>query len=185
MLAATCTAAQAKIFGVGVKAGLEVPSISTEDVVGTANDASTGFHVGLLAMLNIPVIGLGVQPEVLYVNRGVTLSETTERVSYIDVPLNITWGIDVMLVRPFIAVTPFISYCLNDVKATYMDAASALSTTATLDKLDYGIGVGAGIDILGTLQVMGRYNWGLNDLGGGKAFSYKMSSFTLSLGYLF
>ncbi|MDR0419131.1 MAG: PorT family protein, partial [Prevotellaceae bacterium] len=101
--------AQAKLFGFGIKAGLEIPDISTEDVVGSVK-GYTGFHAGFLAQVNVPIIGLGIQPEVLYVNRGLKYANDEQRINNIDVPVNITWGIDLKVVRPFIAVTPFVSY---------------------------------------------------------------------------
>ncbi len=177
-------AAQAKIFAFGVKAGLELPSINTSDLKGSV-EGSTGFHAGLLAQINIPIIGIGVQPELLYAYRGAKVTDesgntSNENVSYIDVPLNITWGIDLKIVRPFVAVTPYISCALNDVKVAAQDGSSS----EAIDKFNYGIGLGGGIELFQKLQFMARYNWGLNDLGSGGSV-YKVNGVTLSLGYLF
>ena len=175
------SAAQAKILTFGVKAGLEMPSIETQNPV----KGSTGFHAGVLAQFNLPIVGLGLQPEVLFARRGVdVLDGPTVRnkgVSYIDIPVNVTWGIDLKIVRPFLAVTPYVSYALTDVK-TWVHNNDALAPK-DVDNLNYGVGLGAGVELFKKLQVMGRHNFGLRNLVGDG--SYKMRGFTVSVGYLF
>lgn len=184
LMAVACASAQAKIFAFGVKAGLEMPSLKTENLSGSAK-ASTGFHAGILAQFNIPIVGIGVQPEVLYAYRGEKVfdgqSEKNKGVSFIDIPLNVTWGIDLKVIRPFVAVTPYISYAFSDVK-TWV-ANNDPSAFQKVDNLNYGIGVGAGIELFQKLQVMGRYSWGLKNLVSDG--SYKKRDFSLSLGWLF
>ncbi|MDR2937754.1 MAG: PorT family protein [Prevotellaceae bacterium] len=199
-LVAACATAQAKMFAFGVKAGLEVPNIKTDDALSALGSikGSTGFHAGVLAQVNIPIIGLGIQPEVLYVHRGVNVFDENsvskkEGVSYLDVPLNITWGIDLKLVRPFLAVTPYISYAFNDVKTWVSDVDVNnvdISAFQNVDNFDYGIGFGLGVELFQHLQVMGRYSIGLKNLMDGVKLTnmnpnFKMRGFTLSVGYLF
>ncbi|MDR0711754.1 MAG: PorT family protein [Prevotellaceae bacterium] len=191
--------AQAKMLAFGVKGGINMPSIEFETKLTTLAKPELGFHAGFFGQLNIPIIGLGIQPELLYLNQPVVYisdldaesgwKNATKRISYLEVPLNITWGIDLKVVRPFIAVTPYLRYAFNDVK-TYADeaVAKALETNEApnmeeLNHFDYGIGVGAGIDLFSKLQLMGRYSWGLSNLV--KDGDYKVRSFTVSLGYIF
>jgi len=180
-LVGVCAAAQAKTFAYGVKAGLEMPSINADNPAGSAK-SSTGFHAGLFAQVNVPVLGVGVQPEVLYARRGVPVFGSTEAkgVSYIDVPVNITWGIDVKLVRPFLAVTPYLSYRLDDLN--WEPKVTAPTEPTKVENLDYGVGFGAGIELLQRLQLMGRYNVGVKNLVSDG--SYKMRGFSLSLGVI-
>ncbi|MDR1343393.1 MAG: PorT family protein [Prevotellaceae bacterium] len=188
-LVGTCTAAQAKTLAFGVKAGINAPHLETN--LADVKDASgLGFHAGLFGQVNIPIIGLGIQPEVLYLNQSISyINESNESASksasYIDIPINITWGIDVKIARPFIALTPYLRYSLSDVTTFVRNAAAAVAppTKQEMNKFDYGIGVGAGIDLFSKLQLMGRYSWGLNDLV--KDHSYKVQGFTVSLGYIF
>ncbi|MDR1022239.1 MAG: PorT family protein [Prevotellaceae bacterium] len=179
------TATQAKMFAFGVKAGVNVPRLKTslEDV---KDVSGLGLHAGLFGQVNIPVIGLGIQPEVLYLNQPVSYinanrESDSKNASYIDIPINVTWGIAVKVVRPFIALTPYLRYSLSDVTTWVHNAA--LPAKQEMDKFDYGIGVGAGIDLFSKFQLMGRYSWGLNDLV--KDRSYKVQGFTVSLGYIF
>ncbi|MDR3366286.1 MAG: PorT family protein [Prevotellaceae bacterium] len=192
--------AQAKTIAFGAKGGINMPQfdIST-DLKGLESNPDLGFHFGFFGQVNIPVIGLGIQPELLYLNQPISYFDYAEddkaskpaskRASYLEVPINITWGIDLKVVRPFIAVTPYLRYAFSDVE-TYADKvvqeavkAGKVPEPEYMSSFDYGIGVGAGIDLFSKVQLMGRYSWGLSDLV--KTGNYKVKSITVSLGYIF
>jgi hypothetical protein len=188
--------AQAKVLAFGIKGGISMPSIEFKTELTELAKPDLGFHAGVFGQLNIPVIGLGIQPELLYLNQPIVYvaasdasKSVAERISYLDVPINITWGIDLKVVRPFIAVTPYLRYAFSDVKAYVEEAvkeartAGETPTPEELNHFNYGIGAGAGIDLFSKVQLMGRYSWGLNDLV--KNGDYKVRSFTVSLGYIF
>lgn len=185
-LVVLCATAQAQVKPsvFGVKAGLEMPSIEAKNIHASIM-MSTGFHAGVFARFVIPVLGLGVQPEVLYAYRGEHVfdrhSSKGKGVSFIDLPLNITWGVNLKAVRPFVALTPYISYSLTDVKAWVN--ANDLSSFQSVDNFDYGVGVGAGVELFQKLQIMGRYTRGMKNLV--HDGSYKMRDFSLSVGWLF
>lgn len=185
--------AQAKTLAFGIKGGINMPSIEFKTDLAELAKPDLGYHAGVFGQLNIPVIGLGIQPELLYLNQPVAYVEhevdnkwknASKRVSYLDIPINITWGVDLKVVRPFIAVTPYLRYAFSDVK-TYVGQAESGSgpELEELSHFDYGIGAGVGIDLFSTVQLMGRYGWGLSDLV--KNGNYRVRSFTLSLGYIF
>ncbi|MDR3188928.1 MAG: PorT family protein [Prevotellaceae bacterium] len=181
--------AQAKMLAFGVKGGINMPSFET-NLGNFESDANVGFHAGVFGQLNIPIIGLGVQPELLYLSQSVSYinkeqNNASKSASYLDIPINITWGIDLKVVRPFIAVTPYLRYSFSEVE-TYVTTAAASGQAPEPQKLnsfDYGLGAGAGIDLFSKIQLMGRYSWGLSDLV--SSGNYKVRSFTLSLGYIF
>ncbi|MDR1227103.1 MAG: PorT family protein [Prevotellaceae bacterium] len=180
-----CSVAQAKIFALGVKGGVNVPSLSTNLDIKSSSNA--GFHAGLFGQINIPVIGLGVQPELLYLWQKVPYinnnrSSATKNASFLEIPVNLTWGIDLKIVRPFLALTPYVRYSFTNVKTWVSDGSSAFDPT-DVNNFDYGIGLGAGLELFETLQLMGRYSWGLNNLV--DKGSYKIQGYTLSLGYIF
>ncbi len=191
----------------GVKAGLNFNSfgdikLGENSSVNSVLEKKTGFHAGVLYKFKIPVIGLALQPELIYskVNGNISLQQietpsfvssfvgTKEiqsdvSVSYLQLPVAVQMGLDLVLLRPFIQVVPYIGYAIStDVKIKDIK----LDT----EKLNYGIGVGAGIDIW-KLQISGRYNWDL-----GKVADYKWEGidtfkggkgkgFQLSLAFLF
>jgi opacity protein-like surface antigen len=180
-------AAQAKMLAFGVKAGVNMPHFKTD--LNVDSKADLGFHAGVFGQLNIPIIGLGVQPELLYLNQSLSRIDASGKQSksassYLDVPLNVTWGIDLKVIRPFIALTPYVRYSFSNVK-TYVvsSTSSSLVEEQKLNKFDYGVGGGVGIDLFSKLQLMGRYSWGLSDLV--SSGNYKVQSFIVSLGYIF
>jgi hypothetical protein len=93
-------------------------------------------------------------------------------------PVSVQMGMDLILLRPFIQVAPYIGYTLsasNDVDNLKFNAK----------EFKYGIGLGAGIDIW-KLQVSGRYNWelssvadfewdGIESVKGGKNKGFELS----------
>ena len=165
----------------GVKAGLNFNSLG--ELEGTKSfsvgmEKKTGFHAGVLYRFKVPVIGLAVQPELIYSQTkgnmqlytslpGAAVSNTENgvgsgefSVSYLQLPVALQMGLDLVLLRPYIQVVPYVGCNIaNDfkIKDFKMDT----------DRFNYGIGVGAGIDIW-RLQVSGRYNWDL-----GKVADYK------------
>jgi hypothetical protein len=192
----SASSAEARIFGFGVKAGVDMPKVSVKDLDAINQKLNFGgFHAGILAQLNLP-IGLGIQPEVLYVNKNVsvlrfnvagTTESVTEKGHFVEVPLNITWGI-VLAVRPFITVAPTFSYALNEVKLIkdVPDSMPDDLKSAALSKTNWGIGLGAGCDIF-MFQIMAKYKWGLSDLApsGLSSGKYKENTLSISLGYIF
>ncbi|MDR2813924.1 MAG: PorT family protein, partial [Prevotellaceae bacterium] len=122
-----CATAQAKIFAFGVKAGINMPYLETDLKAGAEAlkaNSNVGFHAGLFGQFNIPVIGLGIQPELLYLNQSISYFKEDgesdyKSGSYLEIPINITWGIDLKVVRPFIALTPYLRYAFSNVE-TYV-----------------------------------------------------------------
>lgn len=151
----------------GIKGGLNYNKLSDIDIqtLDQNVDNSTGFNVGILYRVKVPVIGLAIQPELIYsqtsCNFGPSLNGVPShhgdlKVSNLMLPVSLQMGMDLILLRPFIQVAPYIGYTIstsNNVDNLKFDA----------EKFKYGIGVGAGIDIW-KLQVSGRYNWELNSV---------------------
>lgn len=175
--------------GFGIKGGLSYNSMSDIEIENWESSfkKKTGFHAGILYKARL-VGGLALQPELLYIQKGGNLEMMGKsadfKVHHIQLPVNLQWGIDLMLFRPFIMVSPYIGYAIangDELKGLKWD---------NMNRFEYGIGLGAGLDIW-KFQVTGRYCW---DLGKVAEFEWngidtfkggKDKGFELSLAFIF
>jgi len=168
----------------GIKAGLNFSShkdIKFKDVT-TNSDTwnSTGWHVGILGQAKLP-LGFAFQPELLYSVRNYGLKEYKFDFSYVELPLNFQWGLDLLILRPYVFVGPYLSYLASmGGKAKDWDGVK---------NLGYGCGAGFGID-LWFLQITGKWNWAFGTLGDIKKSDIifensNLNGFQLSVGILF
>ena len=95
------------------------------------------------------------------------------------------FGLDLVLLRPFIVVSPYIQYAIKS------DAQILNQPVDDINRFDYGVGLGAGLD-LWKLQITGKYNWGLGKLKSANNTTWnhkyenaKFQGFQLSVGFFF
>lgn len=173
----------------GIKGGLNFANAS--NISSNINDtwkSQSGYQLGIALQFKIPLIGLSIQPELLYstVRENTDDPENTINIDYITLPINFELGVDMMIFRPFIVASPFISYAIQN--STRLEN----QPFDDMNRFDYGIGLGAGFD-LWKLQIMGKYNWGLGKLQNAEATwdqaeTYKnarLQGFQLSIAFLF
>ncbi len=158
----------------GIKGGVNFDNFnySVDDFT---SENTTGWQAGALLQFKVPVIGLGVQPELLYSVKKADIDNETNSVSYFEVPLNIRWGFNLVLVRPFIMGGPYFSYAVNLDGDAFKDKVK---------RFDWGIGLGGGVEIW-KFQLALRYAWGLQNISDVDDFELKNNTFSLSLGFLF
>jgi hypothetical protein len=155
----------------GVKAGVNFSKFNTQEQALNAN--GTAWQVGLASQFKIPLVGLGIQPELLYsVNQGKGNS-----IGYFTVPINLRWQpLPIPFVKPIILAGPYFGYAVN--------FKGLGNNEKNIQRFDWGIGLGAGVEIW-KLQIEGRYNWGLQNLALNNLSSLKNNVFTLSAIYFF
>ena len=152
-----------------IKAGLSssnmdlnraVAAVISEDVLGgAAFDNLTGYHFGF-GYRTGTWSGLRFQPEVTYNLRGTRVDDATSwKMGYLEVPLNIQWGLDLIVLRPFIQVAPTIGYDFTNVTSDTASGKALGNVTLDANRLEYGLSVGGGIDLLNMLQLSVNYNW--------------------------
>ena len=163
----SATDSAARGFGVTVGAS----SVNFDEVKA---GAITNYHAGLTYKFDLP-LGFAIQPSVLYRLKGSVVEEAIKnktpldyQAGYVEVPVSLQWGPDLILFRPFFDVTPFVGYnIINTIsKDTIIDGALDIYNNKTWDglaRLQYGLGVGFGVE-LWKLQIVGRYNWGFGNL---------------------
>ena len=106
-------------------------------------DETTGYHAGVALQCGIPLIGVKIQPELLYTNK--------DQANYLEVPVHLQWGLDLILLRPYLMVSPYAGINLDN----------RTENGSSKTPLEYGIGVGGGLDIW-RMQVQLLYQWDLN-----------------------
>ena len=145
--------------GFGITGGASFTGI--RDV---SSGLTAGYHAGLTYKFDL-AFGFAIQPSLLYHAKSSTVESAIEnggsfdvKAGYLELPVSFQWGPDLILFRPFLDVTPFVGYGLNNEVAGY-----EMNDWSDLQRLEYGLGVGLGFDIW-KLQFVGRYNWNLGQL---------------------
>lgn len=128
-----------------------------------------GGGAGVAVSLNLPVPGMALQPEVNLLSR--------YDYTMVEVPVNFQVGLDLLMVRPFVCVTPY--FC----------SPVAVRSGEEVNRFQAGIGVGGGIDIW-KFQIQCRYNWGITNFykiqdTSGSDVSNKLRGIDLSLVFFF
>ena len=149
LLAGISASAQAK-WGVTAGLNFNTSKFSEVDV-----KARTGWSVGGTCLVDLP-LGFSVQPSLLYHQKGANITnELSQSMGFLELPVSVQWGPDLLLFRPFLDVSPFVGYGINTkVKSDFTKGALQDS----LNRLEYGVGVGVGLDVW-RLQLIARYNW--------------------------
>lgn len=159
LLYAGLAAADAK-SGFGIKAGL---NFSTADIKEINAGTLTRYQAGIAYNLDLP-LGFSVQPSLVYNVKGASLgvediASTDLSVGYLELMASLQWGPDLLIFRPFFDITPFVGYGINGSFGEIKDIWSGDG----LNRLEYGLGLGAGLDIW-RFQVVCRYNWNFGGL---------------------
>ena len=194
MMFAVCTTANAG-GGLIVKAGVNYAGVDYKEVM---NDISSfdykdfaGYHAGI-GFQTGSLLGFSVQPELLYQVNSASLDDTSKlEMNTAQLVLNAQWGIDLLVVKPFVFAAPFFAYNLSQAvkgegaeqaEVTYQDVIQKAKDA----KFDYGIGLGVGVELFQFIQITARYNWGFGEFKDWKELSenYKNASFETSEGTL-
>lgn len=122
------------------------------------------FHAGVA--LEAPLGGgFAIQPEILYQVKGLSLDKWGDstgnqiaegfqtKVGFVEVPVQIQWGPDLVAFRPYGFVEPFIGYQISS-----NGKGEAKSLSKELQKMEYGLSLGAGLDI-SHIQLSAKYFW--------------------------
>lgn len=173
----------------GVKAGLNVSKASIDKGV-FSSDNRTGFFVGPMAEFTLPIIGLGVDAALLYDNKSVKVGAEGESASstlhYIDIPINVKYTIGLgSLASVYGATGPQFSYNIG--------GKSILDGSYALNDSDFSWNIGAGVKLLGHLQVGYNYNIALGKTAEVKdanaidfvGKSFKNNTHQISVAYMF
>ncbi|MBQ8672879.1 MAG: porin family protein [Bacteroides sp.] len=162
----------------GVKGGLNLSKLDIENAGESSN--TTGFFIGPMAEVTIPVIGLGVDGALLYSQRG----KGDWKQQGVEIPVNLkyTFGLGSTL-GVYLAAGPDFFFNFKDIKLAGNDIESK--------NTQVGLNLGAGVKLLRHLQVGVNYQIPLGDsftvesVVNGVAGNGKTKSWQVSVAYLF
>ena len=146
----------------GVLGGFTSSSTKAENI---NTESVSLYHAGVAAQVRLP-FNLAVQPQLVYQVKGTAAASADTKVGYVEVPVQIQWGPDLIVCRPYVLAEPFVGYALN-VKATSGLANAQMVINdfkdLNLNRFEYGVGVGAGIEFW-RLQLSAKYFWNFGQL---------------------
>lgn len=156
MLTAATADAQVKF---GLKGGVNVTSMSFSNEVFDATNR-TGFFIGPMVKIQLPVVGLGIDASALYDQReakvkvGGVETGATVKAQAINVPINLRygWGLG-SLANLFLFAGPQFGFNVGNKDKEFSDG-----NTWKLKNSNFSVNVGAGVTLLKHLQISANYN---------------------------
>lgn len=196
----------------GIKAGANLSNLSSDGAL-KETKAKIGFNAG--AFVNIPVgTALSIQPEIMYNKLGAktTLNlsgfnniipgielpkvENTMNLDYISVPIMVQYHIVPSLL--YVEAGPEFSYLITSNVKTSISNGNVVTEVDSfvkqfdeafkkenLNSMNFGVAVGAGVNITETFGVNARYVAGITDSTKKSDGSNKNSVIQLGLSYSF
>lgn len=163
----------------GLKGGVDMSKVTTD-----IGDNATGFFVGPMMEVTLPVIGLGVDVAALYSQSGVKFEKKdADNLKSIEVPVNLKWTVGLgSAFGVFAAVGPQFGFNLdNGVDAALQSKKCAVS-----------VNVGVGLKLLRHFQLGANYNIGASKMTakvmeGSTSIesNFRKNSWQISLAYMF
>lgn len=151
--------------GLNAQVGI-IGGYTSSDISAAKTGNASLYHIGLAYKTKVPFAGVTIQPSLQYSVKGVKvdteIGEASIKTSYLELPVDLQWGVDLILLRPFIQLSPFVGYQLNG--ETKLARTESKWLDNALNKLEYGLGVGAGLDLLSFLQLSVQYYWNFGNL---------------------
>ncbi len=127
-------------------------------------DSRVGWNAGVTCLVDLP-LGFSVQPSLLYAQRGANITDgVSQDMGFVEFPVSVQWGPDLLLLRPFIDVTPYIGYAVSNNFKMALPAVDVTSSSwKNKERFEYGLGVGGGLNIW-KIQILARYCWNFGTL---------------------
>ena len=167
--------AQAQLFKLGLKGGMDFTKLDfNAKSVNEATENSTGFFIGPMAEITLPLVGLGVDGAVMFAQKG----QDEVKQQGIEVPLNLKYTIGLGSMFGFyVAAGPDFFFNLKDIEGV------------EVKKTQVAVNVGAGLKLFRKLQAGITYQIPMGDsfewkdaVGAGSA---KNKTWQFSAAYMF
>lgn len=162
----------------GVIAGITSAQTKFDNVDAAILEAqnATQYHVGLTYKLGFGNL-LAIQPSIIYNVKGskvgniinkategaVTAGDFEYKTGSIEVPVQLQAGLDLGIVRAYGILEPFVGYQITNTAQTTGGTKIDVKWSEVKNKLEYGVGLGAGVELIEHVQVAVRYFWNLGN----------------------
>ncbi len=155
-------------FNFGVKAGVNLAQ-KPSDIKDVANQAKgkTGWFIGPMAKFTIPVVGLGLEANLLYSQKSSEVNGETINSHTIDLPVYLRYELSLPAINkflePFVAIGPQWSWNIGDKNFDISQDWSGVTDYSkyTLRSSNLSLNLGLGAVILNHFQVHANYNLAL------------------------
>lgn len=190
---------EAKTLSFGLKGGVALSSLSLNGDVEKmfSSDNRAGFFIGPMIGVNLP-LGFEVDGAVMYSQNKVIYSDEIATISdiqrMIEIPVNLKWSIGFKnIIGVYATAGPDFMFNfgkMNDI-AGHLTAVNNTPVTADTKEFTVGISLGAGVVLVGHLQLGFNYIIPLQDSytfsaeGLGEVLSAKDKRWQISAAYLF
>ena len=202
MLALFTAAPSAAQFKWGVKAGVNIAEKPTNlGELQSVVKGEAGWFIGPMAKATIPVVGIGIEANVLYSQTNTQVGGTDINSQCIDLPIYLRYELSIPAINrffePFIAVGPQWSWNVGDRKFNVdkdwiQGVVSGEDYNYTLRGSNLSLNIGLGAVIIDHIQIHANYNMALgstSDYRDAKSalssIESKTNTWQVSVGYIF
>ena len=179
-------------FNWGIKAGMNLTG-KPSDIKG-AKDAKNGFFIGPMAKVMLPIVGLGIEGNILYSQSGSEFGGKDVTRHSLEIPLYLRYELSIPLINkflePFIEAGPQFGWVIGDGKETFNSVAQW-----EYKKSNLSLNLGLGATVLSKIQLHVNYNIALGNTGEfksdptGGTWDYvkgsKVNTWQISAAYIF
>lgn len=166
--------AQAQLLKWGVKGGVNMSKIDWDGGYEGNKDNSTGFFIGPMAELTLPIIGLGVDGALLYSQRG----DDGFKQQGLEIPVNLKYTIGLgSMLGIYFAAGPDFFYNWKEYEGD--------KTVGEKKSAQFGLNLGAGVKLLKHLQVGVNYQLPMGDSFKIQNVNFKTKTWQVSMAVLF
>ena len=156
---------------IGVVAGLTSSSTNVEAAVADIKNVNQ-YHVGITYKIGIGNM-LAIQPALIYNMKGTQLGDiaglddvdVNYKTGYLERPVQVQLGFGIgSIARVYGFAEPFVGYAITNQVQGLGDTVKNWDNVK--NRLEYGVGLGAGVELFRHLQVSVKYFWDLGDVYG-------------------
>ena len=184
-------------FNWGIKAGMNLASKpgSLDDI---KSEGKSGFFVGPTAKIMLPIVGLGIEGNLLYSQTSSELEGEDITRRSIEVPIYLRYELSLPVVNkflePFVAVGPQFGWTMGDGDESWKESGKEVAKWE-YKKSNLSLNLGAGATVLNHIQLHINYNIALGNTGewkentAGQGLDYikgsKVNTWQVSAAYIF